>query len=158
MTSLLTFKELDNLPFLVDLIQHSTCWKREEFGENPIQIQRVKQWMQKYDHLNGVWRIWERDSVPIGVTFHVQNAPSNQKPWLGAIIIHPTYRRKGYGMELIHTLSEEFNQKETTVLFTATPYNNINWGFFLAKCGFEQISVQQDNNGKSYTVYGKALE
>jgi GNAT superfamily N-acetyltransferase len=153
----LTFKELENILFLFELIEQSFEWKIEEFDENPIKISDVEKWMKSYDNLNGRWRVWNFNNVPIGVTFHIQSAPFNQKPWLGAILIKPVYRRKGYARLIIDTIRSELYDKGNKVLYAGVPFKQIHWGIFLGKCGFEQIGVQEDGH-KSYTVLGLALE
>jgi GNAT superfamily N-acetyltransferase len=151
-------KQLEDVSILFYLIQQSDEWIVEEFGEKRIELNHVIQWKNKYDYLKGQWRVWILDNLPIGVTFHVPTAPSNRKPWIGALLIHCNYRRKGYGKKILNRLSEELYNSGHSVLYAGVPFSQINWGIFIGKCGFEQIALQKDHLDKSYTIYGKSLE
>ncbi|MBT2694741.1 GNAT family N-acetyltransferase [Bacillus sp. ISL-55] len=145
------FKSPD-LPFFKDLISTSSKWSKNE-----LQGLSLKEYIEQYDDLTGEWRVWETSGRPAAISFHVESAPSNQKPWLGTILVKAEERRQGIASAIINHLSGELKLNEHKALFAAVPVDEYEWSNFLADCGFEQFKTEE-NEGETYLIMVRPLE
>ncbi|MBT2683539.1 GNAT family N-acetyltransferase [Bacillus sp. ISL-37] len=145
------FKSSD-LPFFEDLISSSSKW-----SENELQGLSIEEYMEQYDGLSGEWRAWETTGRPVAISFHVEPAPSNQKPWLGTILVKAEERRQGIASAIMNHLSDEFKLNGQKALFAAVPIDEYEWSNFLTDCGFEQFKTEE-NKGETYLIMVRPLE
>ncbi|MBU8788219.1 MULTISPECIES: GNAT family N-acetyltransferase [Bacillus] len=136
-----------DLAFFEELIRFSPEWAEEELSGEP-----VKSYMQSYAMYNGSWLVWEDDGRPAAVSFHLEWAPSNGKPWLGTLLVHPDYRRKGRGKTIIGNIGSRLKNAGHKALFAAVPFDRDEWQQMLAHCGFEQLKTEKDEKGNRYLI------
>lgn len=149
MTALLSrpFKKED-LPFFTGLAEASPEWKKEE-----CQTDNIESYMLSYSMYGGEWEVWLIDSEEVAVSYVLEWSPSNGKPWLGTLIVHPDYRNRGIGTKIINLMVEKLNSKGNSAIFAGCPINQDSWLQFLGKCGFEQFKVEKDDrNLKEYMI------
>ncbi|MDW2877104.1 MULTISPECIES: GNAT family N-acetyltransferase [Bacillaceae] len=138
--------------FFQYLADHSGEWLVHE-----TQGRGIEEYIEAYSELDGEWRVWEKDGERAGVTFHVRRAPSNRKPWLGTILVHPDRRGTGLGCGILLTLGEEL-AAENKAVFAAVPASESGWLEFLSKSGFEQYKSEKDEGGKEHLLLLKPLQ
>uniref|UniRef100_UPI0030C802D2 GNAT family N-acetyltransferase n=1 Tax=Enterococcus faecium TaxID=1352 RepID=UPI0030C802D2 len=97
----------------------------------------IEEWQAK-----GEWRIWEIEGELAGITFHIETAPSNGKPWLGTILVNKSMRGKGIARSMIQSLSRELKDKGYSALFAGIPISQYTWAEFVSRCGFEQLKTE----------------
>lgn len=151
---MLSFKlyEKDDQPFFEKLIQDSIAWQEEECS-----VSDLASYMQKYEMMNGQWTLWSKIGKPLGIAFTVDWAPSNEKPWIGTILVDGQARRKGYGKQIVDEIAERYKKEGHDVLFAAVPLQRIEWMKFLAMCGFEQFKVEENERNQPYMVMTRPL-
>ncbi|MGN9865713.1 GNAT family N-acetyltransferase [Bacillus swezeyi] len=136
-----------DLAFFEEVIEVSPEWAEEELKEESAEA-----YMRSYAMYNGEWLMWEKGGRPAAVSFHLDWAPSNGKPWLGTLLIHPDFRQKGLAKEVIKTIGKRLNEKAHKALFAAVPYERDGWLNMLARSGFEQLKTEKDEKGEQYLV------
>lgn len=141
----------DDLCLLEKLAEAHPVWKEEEFGEKD-----AESYMISYSMYNGSWLIWENDGLPIAVSYHLEWAPSNGKPWLGTVLIDPAEEKKGHARMIIEQISKILGAKHKA-MFAAVPIDRSEWILFLGQCGFEQLKTEKDEKGKSFMILVKPL-
>ncbi len=141
----------EDLSFFQNLIKSSPEWESEECYDDNLEgyLERNKQY-------NGEWFVWTVDNKKIGISYSVEQAPSNQRPWIGTILVDPLCRQKGYGKLIIECLVSEFQEKKHKVVYAAVPINKNHWISFLSSMGFEQYKVEDVEN-KTYLIFVKPL-
>ncbi|MDQ0927354.1 GNAT superfamily N-acetyltransferase [Bacillus atrophaeus] len=144
--------EQDDLSLLEKLAEAHPAWKEEELGEK----KDAASYMLSYSMYNGSWLVWEKDGLPIAVSYHLEWAPSNGKPWLGTVLVDPAEEKKGYARTIIERIGQTLNEKHKAV-FAAVPINRNEWILFLSQCGFEQLKLEKDENGKQFIILVKPL-
>ncbi|WP_328214048.1 GNAT family N-acetyltransferase [Bacillus atrophaeus] len=144
--------EQDDLSLLEKLAEAHPAWKEEELGEK----KDAASYMLSYSMYNGSWLVWEKDDLPIAVSYHLEWAPSNGKPWLGTVLVDPAEEKKGYARTIIEKIGQTLNEKHKAV-FAAVPINRNEWILFLSQCGFEQLKLEKDENGKQFIILVKPL-
>lgn len=144
--------EKDDQPFFEKLIQDSVAWQEEECS-----VSGLASYMQKYEMMNGKWTLWSKGEKPLGISFTVDWVPSNEKPWIGTILMDGRARRKGYGRQIVDQIAERYKKQGHDVLFTSVPLHRIDWMQFLAMCGFEQFKVEENERNKRYMVMARPL-
>lgn len=122
------------------------AWLIEEFGRMPI-AEDMLSYIQTYEGMGCEFRLWFKNEEPVAITAVLDQAPSNQKSWLGTIVVDPAQRKKGVGQDVIHSIVTE--KKE--VVFTGLPYERNEWSLFLGKCGFEQYAIEGEE--KKYLIF-----
>jgi GNAT superfamily N-acetyltransferase len=136
-----------DLPFFQEVISDSGKWRKNELKDREL-----GPYMEQYAHLNGEWRIWEReDSGPAAISYHLESAPSNQKVWIGTILVKGSERRKGIASMIINELASEMRGKSHRAIFAGVPIEEYEWSNFLNDCGFEQFK-SVENNGEAFLV------
>jgi GNAT superfamily N-acetyltransferase len=143
-----------DLSFLADLISASEEWREFE-----LQGQSAKEYFYKYEkYRSGNWRVWSINHIDVAVSFHLDEAPSNGKPWLGTLLVDKKYRGKDLGESIIDEFSKELFGKGEGVIFCACPPNYDTWLSFLAACGFEQLKVERDDDAQQeYMILVRVL-
>lgn len=144
--------EIPDLAFFQDLISASVKWSKNELKGSTLE-----EYIEQYDGFSGEWRVWENTGSPVAVSFHVESAPSNQKPWLGTMLVKAEERRKGIASTIINQLSDEFKVNGQKALFAAVPIDEYEWSNFLTDCGFEQFKTEE-NNGETYMIMVRPFE
>ncbi|AZB42783.1 GNAT family N-acetyltransferase [Bacillus sp. FJAT-42376] len=139
------FKEND-FSLLFEWVKQSPAWMEEE--TNP---EGLREYMKKYEMYQGNWRVWEQSDKPAAYTYTADWAPSNEKPWLGTILVNPSIRRTGIGKKVIGLIRNEMKEKNHKVLFAGVPAGRLDWIHFLSASGFEQFKMEE-SMGKSYTI------
>ncbi|GAM14617.1 unknown [Mesobacillus selenatarsenatis SF-1] len=117
----------------------------------------TEEYIEQYDGLSGEWRVWETTGRLVAISFHVESAPSNQKPWLGTILVKAEERRQGIASAIMNHLSDEFKLNGQKALFAAVPFDEYEWSNFLTDCGFEQFKTEE-NKGETYLIMVRPLE
>lgn len=82
--------EQDDLSLLEKLAEAQPVWKEEEFGDKD-----AEDYIISYSMYNGSWLVWEKDGMPVAVSYHLEWSPSNGKPWLGTVLIDPAEEKRG---------------------------------------------------------------
>ncbi len=137
-----------DLPFFRELIEVSPEWQQEECTTDELES-----YLLTYKMYNGTWTIWKDGDTYIGVSFMIEWSPSNEKPWLGTILIHPSNHLQGYGKRIINQYKEDLALKGHKVLFAGCPIYRTSWIRFLGNCGFEQFKIEKDElNQKEYMI------
>ncbi|WP_226665917.1 GNAT family N-acetyltransferase [Metabacillus litoralis] len=146
----LTFRGLNELDheFFKYVIEDSHIWKIEEEYENDLE-----RYLLSYQMYNGQWRLWSINNEPIGISFHLEWSPSNERPWIGTILVHPSHRLKGLGKEIIIEIGHDLKSKGHKACYVGCSIHQDGWLQFLAKCGFEQFKMEKDEmNSKKYMI------
>ncbi|TCN25764.1 GNAT family N-acetyltransferase [Mesobacillus foraminis] len=133
-----TFKEM---AFFESVVEDSPAWQTVELNGKALS-NFIGEWQSI-----GEWRIWDIEGELAGITFHLETAPSNGKPWLGTMLVKNSMREKGAAHSMIHSLSQELKDKGSSVLFTGIPIAQNTWAEFLSRCGFEQFKTETSEEG-----------
>ncbi|WP_433749359.1 GNAT family N-acetyltransferase [Falsibacillus pallidus] len=135
-----------------------TKYEDEWLNEELSGFTDINSFFEYYQSFEGEWRIWEtaRSGEAIGLTYHMDSAPSNQKPWLGTIIVRPDSRNKSLGRGIIEKISEEMKGSSHKAMFAGVPIHHYRWIDFLSKCFFEQLKVENNQKGQ-YMVMVRPL-
>lgn len=131
---------------LIEWTMEDENWLIAEFGRMPI-AEDILSYIQTYEGMGCEFRLWFNDENPVAITAVLDRAPSNQKLWIGTVVVAPVERNKGVGLSVIHAILNE--QKE--VVFAGIPFERNDWSLFLGKCGFEQYTVEGEE--KKYLVF-----
>ncbi|MFY4773698.1 GNAT family N-acetyltransferase [Metabacillus sp. RGM 3146] len=129
------------------LISSSQEWEQEEIG-----AKSVESYLKAYDMYDGEWLVWHKEDQPIGISYHMEWAPSNEKAWLGTILVEAGYRKKGYGKKIIDSIVNSLKAKGHKVVFAACPADRMNWVHFICHSGFEQLKIENSQDGKKYII------
>ncbi|AYA75268.1 GNAT family N-acetyltransferase [Bacillus sp. Y1] len=123
-----------------------------------IEIEQLTaiEYMNKY--LNGEWRVWQQDERDVAITYHLEFAPSNNKPWIGTVIINPNERRQGLGIRIIQHLKEELREKRHKAIFAGIPVEADMWIQFLSDCYFDQFKVEKDEQNQMFLIMVSPLQ
>lgn len=140
-----------DLPFFEELISESEKWRKNELKE--IQL---SEYLNKYKDLTGEWRIWECEGELKAISFHLDSAISNQKPWLGTVLVKAHERHKGIASALINRIAIELREKGDRAMFSGIPLDEYEWANFLNDCGFEQFKTEK-NKGETYLIMVRPL-
>ncbi|PHI49095.1 GNAT family N-acetyltransferase [Bacillus halotolerans] len=143
--------EQNDLSWFEEIAEAHSVWKKEEFGEKD-----AESYMISYSMYNGSWLVWEKDGLPVAVSYHLEWAPSNGKPWLGTVLVDPAEERKGHARKIIEQIGQSLQDKHRA-LFTAVPIDRNEWILFLSQCGFEQLKTEKDEADKPYIIMVKPL-
>lgn len=131
---------------LMEWTMEDKDWIEEEFGRMPI-AEDIFTYIQAYEGMGCEFRLWFKDEAPVAITAVLDQAPSNQKSWLGTIVVDPVQRRKGVGHDVIQCIVGEKRE----VVFAGIPLQQNEWSLFLGKCGFEQYAIEGE--GKKYLTF-----
>ncbi len=150
----LTCRPFENKDFVFfqELISSSSKWRKNELGSLSLE-----EYIEHYKGFSGEWRVWEKAVIPVAVSYHVESASSNQKPWLGTILIKAEERRQGIASAIMDQLSDEFKEKGQKAVFAAVPFDEYEWSNFLTDCGFEQFKTEE-NKGEIFLIMVRPLE
>lgn len=145
---ILTWRRCKNtdLLFFQDLISESAKW-----SINELRGLSLEEYIEHHADLPGEWRIWEQAGDPVAVSYHMESAPSNQKPWLGTMLVKAEERRRGIASAILNHLSDEFKVNRQRALFAAVPFDEYEWANFLTDCGFEQFKTEE-NEGETFLI------
>lgn len=143
--------EQDDLCLLEKLAKAHPEWKEEEFGGKD-----AESYIISYSMYNGSWLVWETAGHPVAVSYHLEWAPSNGKPWLGTVLVDPDEENKGYARMIIEQISKSLRDKHKA-MFAGVPIDRSEWILFLSQCGFEQLKTEKDERGKSFMILVKPL-
>lgn len=91
---------------LMEWTMEDKDWLEEEFGRMPI-AEDIFTYIQAYEGMGCEFRLWFKDEAPVAITAVLDQAPSNQKSWLGTIVVDPVQRKKGVGHEVIQCIIGE---------------------------------------------------
>jgi GNAT superfamily N-acetyltransferase len=141
-----------DLEFFQDIISVSAKWRKNE-----LKGFSLEEYVDQYDGLSGEWRIWNESENPVAISFHVESAPSNGKPWLGTILVKAEERRRGIAAAIMNQLSDEFKASGHKALFAAVPIDEYEWSNFLTDCGFEQFKTEEEE-GETFLIMVRPLE
>ncbi|MCM3665790.1 GNAT family N-acetyltransferase [Mesobacillus subterraneus] len=144
--------ESSDLSFFQELVSDSRKWRTIE-----LKSAELSDYMRQYEEYAGEWRMWEKENRPVAISFHVESAPSNQKPWLGTLLVKASERRKGIGISVINILSAEIKVKGHKAMFAGMPIDEYEWSNFLNDCGFEQFK-SEEYKGETYLIMVRPLE
>ncbi|TXC92102.1 GNAT family N-acetyltransferase [Metabacillus litoralis] len=146
----LEFKELNkgDYNFFKDIIRVSDDWQQEECSENELE-----NYLLSYQMFNGQWRIWYKNNNKIGISYHIEWSPSNERPWIGTILIHPNQRLRGFGQNIIKEIGHELKSKGHKACYVGCSINQDGWLRFLGNCGFEQLKIEKEvTTSKEYMI------
>ena len=150
----LTFRRFENgdLDFFQELVSSSSKWRKNELGNLTLE-----EYLKEYEEFSGQWRIWEKPGSPVAMSYHLEVAPSNKKPWLGTILVKAEERRRGIASEILNQLVEESMVNGNRAIFAAVPIDEYEWSNFLTDCGFEQFKTEE-NKGETFMIMVRPLE
>lgn len=140
----------DDNDFFHTLISMSPKWKAIELKEDTFET-----YMNKYEYVQGEWRVWDVNETPFAITHHTESSPSNKKPWLGTILVHQEWRRKGFGETILDRLSDELKEKGHKAIYAGVPIMENDWIAFLAQCGYEQFKLERDKEDNQFLILVK---
>ncbi|MFD1735660.1 GNAT family N-acetyltransferase [Bacillus salitolerans] len=151
----LTFRPIQDgdVPFIRRLIKDSPEWLKEE-GES-LDVYGI---FNQYKYLQGQWLVWKENNSLVGISFLVESAPSNNRPWIGTIIVRKDKRRHGMGSSIIAKLLAMLKQDGHKIAYAAVPIENSSWINFLTICGFEQYKIEKNEDNKIYLLFVCPLE
>ncbi|MGV2942164.1 GNAT family N-acetyltransferase [Mesobacillus sp. LC4] len=151
---ILTYRRFDNreLAFFRELVSSSPKWRKNELGSLSLE-----KYLEEYEAFSGQWRIWEKAGTPVAMSYHLKSAPSNQKPWLGTILVKAEERRRRIASEIMNQLAEESMMNGNRAIFAAVPIDEYEWANFLTDCGFEQFKTEE-NKGETFLIMVRPLE
>ncbi|KAA0548082.1 GNAT family N-acetyltransferase [Bacillus sp. BGMRC 2118] len=138
--------ENDDYTFILQCVRESNDWQEEECN-----ISEIDHYLKEYEHVNGEWLVWCEEDKEIGISYSVDQAQSNGRPWLGTILVHPAYQRSGYGKSVISQLVKRWSAKGEKVAYAAVPIMRQEWISFLSACGFEQYKIEKEGD-KTYLL------
>ncbi|WP_170289340.1 GNAT family N-acetyltransferase [Metabacillus lacus] len=133
------------------LVIHSPEWRKEECEQHELAV-----YYNQSNMYNGIWQVWENEKHSVGLSFHVEWAPSNGKAWLGTLLIEKEHRGAGYGRSILNGLAHQLAQQGHKAFFAAAPVSQGSWLKFLAACEFEQFKSEKDS-GKEYIISVRPL-
>lgn len=150
----LTFRPFENgdLPFFQDLVSSSAKWRKNELRDLSLE-----EYLEEYEGFPGEWRIWEKAGSPMAMSYHLESAPSNQKPWLGTILVKGEERRRGFASEVLNQLAKESKENGNRAIFAAVPIDEYEWANFLTDCGFEQFKTEE-NNSETFLIMVRPID
>ncbi|MBU8906736.1 GNAT family N-acetyltransferase [Desertibacillus haloalkaliphilus] len=141
---------------VVQFVSQSPQWLTYEWGQSKVEHDEWSSYMDEaVREFGGEWLVWEIDDTCVAVTFHVDEAESNHKPWLGIIIVAPLFRGRGVARAVVDELC--FRKKEQLVLFAAVPISAYEWLDFLGHLQFEQYGVQKDLKEREFLILTRSL-
>ncbi|WP_026584268.1 GNAT family N-acetyltransferase [Bacillus sp. J33] len=141
------YMENKDWPFFLQAIKDSPEWEEAEKSEY-----NIKEYLARYRKLNGEWRIWRLNGERSAITYHVESSPSNQKPWLGTILVKKEMRRKGIGIAIIRHICTELKGNGEKSLFAGVPESRYIWIDFLSDAGFEQFKMETSPEGRDFLI------
>ncbi|RLQ95896.1 GNAT family N-acetyltransferase [Falsibacillus albus] len=146
------FEKEDEVHFS-DWIETSLEWKTIE-----MKNESVLTYTKRHEEMPGKWLTWfePRRTEPVAITYHMETAPSNGKPWLGTLIVKPSRRMEGVGEEVITILGEELKANGHKAIFAGVPIEQYTWVDFLSRCGFEQFKVESEEK-QQFLILVKSL-
>ncbi|MED4072515.1 GNAT family N-acetyltransferase [Priestia endophytica] len=136
----------EDFPFFQQLVLASKEWESEECS-----AENLPAYLKKYEMLQGHWTIYEQAGEKVGLSYSLPWAPSNEKPWLGTLLVKESRRGQGIGKEIITRIAEHF-QGNHKAFFCACPVERAGWLQFLASSGFEQFKVEKSEEEKEYVI------
>lgn len=139
--------------FFVTIIKDSPDWEQAE-----LKGKTLENYLKEYEKFPGEWRIWSDEDKLVGITYTVQKAPSNNKPWIGTILITRELRKRGYARRIVDSLSAEFSSQGNGAVFTSVPIDFAEWATFLSKCLFEQYKIEEDTEGVKFLLLVRPLQ
>jgi len=145
------FQKTD-LSFFQEVISASGKWRKKE-----LQGAELSHYMNQYAEFAGEWRIWEWEGSPAAITYHLESAPSNQKAWIGTVLVKASERRKGIAASILNQLAEELKEKGHRAIFAGVPIDEYEWSNFLSDCEFEQFKSEK-NKGDTFLIMVRPLD
>lgn len=140
----------EDLVFFKKLVDESPEWKKEEL----INHQDINSFIKSYAQLMGKWMVWEKKGETVAISFHLDKAPSNGKPWIGTVLVDKEFRRTDIGRGIIQSICKECKELGNNVVFAGVPLHQSEWMDFLSKCGFEQLKVEKsDDHSHMIMIY-----
>ncbi|MEK3989414.1 GNAT family N-acetyltransferase [Robertmurraya sp. FSL R5-0851] len=116
----------------------------------------AKEYINKY--ILGEWRVWQQNNKDVAITYHLDHAPSNNKPWLGTVIINPNERRQGLGTQVVKHLKKELREKGHKAIFAGVPVEADIWIQFMSDCYFEQFKIEKDDQNQMFLIMVSPLQ
>ncbi|SHT03528.1 Acetyltransferase (GNAT) family [Mycobacteroides abscessus subsp. abscessus] len=116
----------------------------------------AKEYINKY--VLGEWRVWQQNNKDVAITYHLDHAPSNNKPWLGTVIINPNDRRQGFGTQVVKQLKKELREKGHKAIFAGVPVEADIWIQFMSDCYFEQFKIEKDDQNQMFLIMVSPLQ
>ncbi|MFZ3588099.1 GNAT family N-acetyltransferase [Bacillus sp. DJP31] len=141
-----------DFPFFQTLIKSSPEWETEECTS-----EELEHYLKRYEDIKGKWSVWYVDNIKMAITYCVENASSNLRPWVGTIIVEPAFRQKGWGKKIVHRLTTDFQKNNHQIVYAAVSIHQNIWISFLASCGFEQYKIEKED-GKTFLLFVKPLK
>jgi GNAT superfamily N-acetyltransferase len=138
--------------FFRELMMESHIWMQVECTPD-----QLEEYLLSYKMYNGYWLVWTLENEKVGISFHIEWSPANEKPWLGTILIHKKFRRRGLAKEVINQISDELKRGGNKALFAGCPLAQLEWLKFLGASGFEQLKIEKDSNGSDYMILVKPV-
>jgi GNAT superfamily N-acetyltransferase len=126
-----------DLSFFQKIVDKSELFKKWEIKEEDL-----SSYFYRYQIGKGEWRIWLDGDSQIGITYHVEKADSNGKPWIGTILISPELRKRGFAHRIIEKWKNELKAKGNKIVYATSPYDEEEWIQFLGLVGFDQFKVE----------------
>ncbi|WP_066176372.1 hypothetical protein [Bacillus marinisedimentorum] len=134
--------------FVSMLAGESPDWAETELGES----ETAADFIRKYRGTGGEFRVWQVGGTDTALSYHIDKAESNRKPWLGTILVRRSARGKGIASAIVWKLASEWRTKGERATFCGVPADKMDWPLFLGKIGFEQLKIEQDENEKEFLV------
>ncbi|WP_456275641.1 GNAT family N-acetyltransferase [Bacillus sp. AK128] len=140
----------EDIPFFQGLIKASPEWEQEE-----VSSAEIKTYLELYQE--GTWSVWFEGENRVGISYYVENAASNNRPWIGTVLVASAYRSRGIGKEIVSMLMKDLQREGHKVVYAAIPIVQDFWIKFLSSCGFEQYKIEKDHD-RMYLLFIKPIE
>nr|WP_239585873.1 GNAT family N-acetyltransferase [Bacillus mesophilus] len=105
----------------------------------------------------GNWYVWLNGSQRVGVSYYVEHAPSNNRAWIGTILVNSAHRSAGIGKAILKLITEKLKRKGHKVVYAAVPIHQNKWISFLSSCQFEQYKLEKEDE-LTYLLFVKPIE
>jgi GNAT superfamily N-acetyltransferase len=146
------FKKKTDLIFFKRIAMDCDEWKEIE-----LKGKSIEEYIDESEKWHGEWRVWNIGEDKVALSYHVKKAQSNEKPWLGTLLVAAEWRGNGVAKLILDFISKEVYSDSADVLFAACPISQIKWSSFLSKNGFEQYKLEKDEHGESYLIHARPL-
>lgn len=153
--------EAEELPMLLPIYTSNPEFVRQNEGsEGEIGRYDLARWQRDWyvmQMLSGSHQLGcylRRDGTPVGIIHFLEENEDDGKPWLGTLVIHKDYQRRGLGTEAFRCMVAYFRLNTNwTILRTAVKAQNQVGFAFLTSVGFQIIKEKNERFASSMQTF-----
>ena len=141
----------DDLPALLPVYTSNPEFVRQNEGsEGEIGRYDLERWQRDWyvmqmltgNHQLGCYL--KTDNTPVGIIHFLEENQDDGKPWLGTLVIHKDYQRRGLGTEAFSCIREYFRRNTNWTILRASVKTQNEAGFaFLKRMGFRVVKERE---------------